>query len=216
MKKAMLINCLLILSALNLFSQQNDFPILKGPYLGQKLPGLEPVRFGAGILSNNNTEFNIAFSPDANEIFYSLTNIDKEKDQIMYLKLTNGSWTKPRIASFSGIFDDCDVSISPDGKYLFFNSIGRSAPNSQIEPNRNYMWYMFKQEMSWSEPQLIDYPGNAGGVFPILTLDGILYFSSRLNNSFGRADIYCSRFINGKFREPENLGNRINIYHPVI
>ena len=124
------------------YAHQNDFPVLKGPYLGQKPPGKAPEIFAPGIVSTYGGEFNSVFSPDGNEFYFSKTNKKKKKDQIMYMRRVNNLWIKPEIAPFSGNYDDCDVSISPDGNRLFFISIGRILPGSNTPTKRNYIWYM--------------------------------------------------------------------------
>lgn len=58
-------------------AQQDAFPILQGPYLGQKRPGTMPEVFAPGIISvEENFEHSAAvFSPDGNEVFWC-TNVD--------------------------------------------------------------------------------------------------------------------------------------------
>lgn len=64
------------ISALPALTQENkkgksDFPIKKGPYLGQKFPGLIPEIFAPRIISHGFHENGIVFSADGNEVFYS-------------------------------------------------------------------------------------------------------------------------------------------------
>lgn len=69
---------------------------------------------------------------------------------------------------------------------------------------------MDRMDKGWGKPRLLDYPGNVGGVYPTVTNNKTLYFSSRLEENFGKADIYRSRFINGTYSVPENVGRSIN------
>jgi hypothetical protein len=63
--------CFLVLSANRLMSQPNDFPKLKGPYLGQKPPGMTPEIFAPGIVSSPEfIDFKGAFSPDGREYYF--------------------------------------------------------------------------------------------------------------------------------------------------
>ena len=119
-----------ILSIFHNLNAKEDWPVLKGPYLGQKPPGKTPEIFAPGIVSTGTDggEFNSVFSPDGNEFYYSLTNKEKKRDQIMYMRRVNNIWTKPEIAPFSGKYDDCDMFISYDGYRFFFISIGRKLP----------------------------------------------------------------------------------------
>jgi hypothetical protein len=50
---------------------QDSFPVLKGPYLGQAIPGKSPKIFAAGIISFGFHENGIVFSPDGKYLFYS-------------------------------------------------------------------------------------------------------------------------------------------------
>jgi len=134
----------------------------------------------------------------------------KKKDQICFTKRVNNIWTKPAIAHFSGQYDDCDVSFSSDGQRLFFISLGRPLPGHSVHTKRNYIWFIERRETGWTEPQLLEYPGNRGGVYPISTANKTLYFSSRLEKNFGKGDIYRSRLVKGVYKSPENLGTIIN------
>jgi hypothetical protein len=71
MHKSLLIKFLFVLMAVSSFSQQNSFPALKGPYLGQKPPGKTPGIFALGIVSIFGfTEFTRSFSPDNKEYYF--------------------------------------------------------------------------------------------------------------------------------------------------
>ena len=62
MKKLMLVFICLIF-IFNIYIQgKNDFPPLKGPYLGQKPPGMIPKVFATGIVSTDKVELNAVFS----------------------------------------------------------------------------------------------------------------------------------------------------------
>jgi len=198
------------LSALGTDDGNEDFPVLKGQYLGQKLPGKNPEVFAPKLLATDGTPFNSAFSPDGNEFFYSVSSEKKKRDQIWFTRRVNNIWTNPEIAPFSGKYDDCDVSFSPDGQRLFFISLGRILPGKSDPTKRNFIWFVERTRTGWTKARLLDYPGNRGGVYPTSAANRTLYFSSRLEKNFGKGDIYRSRFINGAYRNPENLGAMIN------
>jgi len=48
--------------------KSDDFPVLKGPYLGQKPPGMTQEVFAPGIVSTDSHEFACCFSPVMGEI----------------------------------------------------------------------------------------------------------------------------------------------------
>lgn len=54
----------------------NEFPVLKGDYLGQPLPGDSAVIFAPGIVSvNGRSEYGVSFSPDLEEIYLVLSHL---------------------------------------------------------------------------------------------------------------------------------------------
>ena len=53
-------------------AQQSDFPVLKGPYLGQKPPGRQRAIFAPGVVSTGYNEHCVTFTPDGREVFYRL------------------------------------------------------------------------------------------------------------------------------------------------
>jgi len=78
----------------NACTKQSDFPELKGPYLGQKPPGMTWEIFASGIISTEHKEHStLAFSPKGTEIFWSiwpmlrLANIPQV---IKFIKMENG------------------------------------------------------------------------------------------------------------------------------
>ena len=86
-------------------------------YLGQTPPGLTAELFYGGELveheKGERRSFNIAFSPDGKEMFFSYYKGTKEKPhpeyEIKTFKLINNKWVGPETASFSGIFSDVDI-----------------------------------------------------------------------------------------------------------
>jgi hypothetical protein len=65
--------------------QSENFPVLKGPYLDQKPPGMIPEIFISGIVSTvESQEFAGTFSPDGREFFFTRV-IEAPYSQIMYI-----------------------------------------------------------------------------------------------------------------------------------
>ncbi len=98
--------------------------------------------------------------------------------------------------------------LSKDGNTLFFTSDSKKG----LGGNDIYKTNKIK-EGQWTSPE------NLGGVIntiydeesPYLSDDGlVLYFSSKGHEGFGGYDVYKSKFENGKWTMPENLGQPIN------
>ena len=102
-------------------AQNNEFPFLKGPYLGQDPPGMTPEIFAPGIISTGYNERIAAFTPDGKEFYYSLYN---QAPAIAAI----GSWKKPQIvAIISNFVGKVPIAISPP---LFHSQ----AKNQTISP----------------------------------------------------------------------------------
>jgi hypothetical protein len=108
---------------------QLDFPVLKGPYLGQKPPGKTAEQFAINVFDSKYQGFhsNIIFSPDGKAAYWQLNEGHGSRLQAIFKsRYENGIWTKPQGVFFStlvaGGMDDAPC-ISPDGKCLFFGMI---------------------------------------------------------------------------------------------
>jgi hypothetical protein len=186
-------------------NSQIDFPVLKGPYLGQTPPGITPEIFAPGIISTGLYTRDVAISKSGDEIYFCVS--DGGLNAIFVTKLEGNRWTEPVIAPFSGKgFFDFEPHISPDGNNFFFLS---SRPPHNQEPRNGWyyqnIWMMTRTENGWSEPQLVDEPVSTdeNEFFPSVTKTNVLYFTR--SNENGVARIYRSKFENGRFIEPEIL-----------
>lgn len=187
------------------YAQQDEFPVLKGPYLGQKPPGLAPELFSPGVISSDINEHSpAAFSPDGKEVYWAVT--DGRMMTIKYMKQENGRWMAPQIAPFAEGLECSSPVFSADGKKLFFSTQDRSK-NWEIT-----LWFVKKTGSGWSERQKVTSIVNTGdlGYQVSLTKNETLYFGSARAGGFGQEDVYCSRLVNGNYTAPENLGSSIN------
>lgn len=185
-------------------SKQSYFPLLKGPYLGQKPPGKTPELFAPDIISTGDLHSSLYFSWDGLEVYYSrLSKV--EISGIYFMKELNGTWTKPKYVLTS---DNKGLTpyLSPDGKKLFCSISGN-------------LFVMDKTLTGWSEPKnlgpLINFQKRQDG--PSVTINGTLYFTSMFGSQDG---MYRSEYANGKYSKSEKLdiqvkGNRLFGY-PVI
>lgn len=190
---------------------QIDFPILNGPYLGQTPPGEIPGIFALGVVCTGRYVLNAVFSPDLKEFYFSTMDADKTYT-ILQMREIEGRWTRPRIAPFSGTHSDADPFISPDGRQLFFPS-DRPLEEGGAAADGYNIWFMDRSGPGWTDPLPLGPEINRPGgleIYPSLTRDGTLYFSSDRQGGRGSGDIYRSRRINGSYAHPENLGQAVN------
>ena len=188
---------------------QDSFPEIKGPYLGQKPPGMIPEIFAPGIVSTEKGELNIIISPDGNEIYFSRSR-SSSPTVIMVMINKDGKWHPPQVASFSGQYSDMDPSMSADGTKIFF---GSTRPTGKMNAQGCDIWVVERlKHGNWSEPRNIGEPVNTlkNDNYPTMTKEGSLYFQSKGHGGKGGLDIFRSEFRNGRYAKPENLGTTIN------
>jgi Tol biopolymer transport system component len=207
--KKIVICIILLLSTVfieNNLNAKDDFPVLKGPYLGQKPPGITPELYAPGIISTGYHDGCITFSPNGKELFYHFGGLGRMV--ILYMRHENNRWTAPQVASFSGKYRDGEPHFSYDGNKILFRS------NRPLEEKGKPMastdiWIVERNEKGWSEPRN---PGpiinsEKDDLYPTISRSGDLYFAS---NRDGGWDIYVSKNINGRYAKPEKLSNAIN------
>ena len=188
---------------------QSFFPELRGPYLGQEPPGLEPELFAPGIISTGLQTRDIAMTPDGQEIYFSVT--AGPRTMIVVTRQVDGLWSEPAVAPFSGRHLDIEPTISPDGQKFFFLST-RPQPHQEEKPGWVYqdIWVMDREGDHWGEPYNLGSPINseAPEYFPSITNDGTLYFTREHEARVSAT--YRSRLVDGEYQEPELLGPEVN------
>lgn len=208
--KVSLIGIVILISAFVWSVAQNEkFPVLKGEYLGQKPPGINPEVFAPGIVSTTQGEFNAAFSPDGKEFYFSV-NEPSGRETMKFMTRKDNQWTPPQAVPFVSPQNDCDPLFSFDGQRLYFIS---TRPKKEKAGSSDWnIWYVERMDADWSKPINIGPPVNSDvdEYYVSLTKDGTIYFSSNRAGGLGSFDIYRSRFVDGHYAKPENLGASIN------
>jgi ankyrin repeat protein len=175
----------------------------QGSYFNQKAPENRAEIFALGVVSS---EFGVhsspAFMPDGTEVYWST--MDSRKRGILYTKLENNKWIMPRIAAFSSGYHCANPVLSPDGKKLFFHS---ERPVKKNGKNSLGIWCVERSGKAWSSPKQIPASVRSSSPGWQISLDknSNIYFSTR-----GLSDIYISRYLDGSYAKPENLGPSIN------
>lgn len=201
----------LILIILVLFLNQasgeeyENFPLLKGPYLGQTAPGDIPAVFGDGFLKpQNGYHSSIIFSPTMDEAFW--TAMGKET---YFSKIENDSWSPPIALDFDTLYGVGEPMFSPDGKRLYYLSF---RPPNDSGVVRERIWYVERKDSTFGQPRLIDeivYNHPTHWQFSFAN-NGNLYFTSEISGVKGAQDIYCSRWNGNEYSEPFSLGDSVN------
>jgi hypothetical protein len=174
-------------------------------YFDQIPPGLKPEKFAPGIISTNENEQNGVFSPDGKEFYF--TKVTKKFEFVPYrIKVTGNDYGEAEVSDIYDAYQGGEIFISPIGDKLFFRgTISNTPPNADI-------FCRTKTEEGWGEPFNIGDPVNTDGVegYPSVSRDGTLYFYAKKEDSFGKFDLYCSRYEKGEYQAPINLGSGIN------
>lgn len=184
-------------------TSQKDFPIFKGPYLGQNPPGNFPELFGPGIVSrDDHFEHSAAvFSPDGKEVYWSSKPNGARYFEINSMKMINGRWTGPKIAFSCEGYNFHNPVFSPDGDKLYFTM-------------ESDIWFVERRGKDWSEPAKISPIINSAfsDYLHTITENGSVYLRRyKPNEKFGKRSIfYISRKINGIYSEPEIICENIN------
>jgi hypothetical protein len=188
--------------------EQEKFPSLTGPYLGQQPPGEDPVLFAPGIITSGLYTRDVSMTPDGKEIYFCVTAFNF--NLIFYSKEENGRWNEPRPAPFISDLQymHYEPHVTPDGKRLLFLS---NMPVEKDKPASEDIWAVDRIEDEWGQPYNLGAPINSQHqeYYPSVTRTGTLYFTRQVQGE-PASYIYRSQFIEGKYSEPEKLGPEVN------
>lgn len=166
--------------------------------------------FAEGYISTNLYERDIAISPEGNEIIFTLCDYKQLKRCLVRIEKRGNQWSNKEVLSFSGKYSDIEPCYSVTGNELFFAS---DRPLKLDSTRSDYnIWVSKKTSNGWSEPEPLQSNINSkmDEFFPSVAKNGNLYFTSVRENGIGKEDIFVSKFINGKYTDPEPLDSNIN------
>jgi len=179
---------------------------LRGPYLGQTLPGLEPMVFAPGIISTaGNLEFSIAFTPDGREIYFTRRQDKGGRNTIMVCRLEKDGWTAPEEASFCKGFPSNEPHITPDGKKLYFGCNRQRPGGEQADYG---IWVTERTEKGWGESRY-----HGPGMYVSSTRMGDLYMTDVTNVAGGGLIKYPMK--SGAQGAPEQMPAALNAPVPI-
>lgn len=166
--------------------------------------------FAEYVISTRYNQRDFVLSPSGEELFYTLSH-PRGFSVILHSKKINGLWTRPEVASFSGLYNDFEPTFSADGNQVYFSS---SRPNTyHPDGGVTRIWVVHKEENgTWGNPDYIHIPvpENTHLFSPTIARNGNLYFNASLPNGIGREDIWMSRKSNGEYSKPEVLSTAVN------
>ncbi len=122
-------------------------------------------------------------------------------------KDVSGIWSEPLLLNF---FDDTvnvqHPFLSPDGRELYMSSDSRDGNGGKD------LYVSTRTTDGWSTPINLGATVNTIGdeVFPTLSEDGLLYFSSNGHLSIGGLDIFYTKKSGNKWSTPQNMKYPVN------
>jgi outer membrane protein OmpA-like peptidoglycan-associated protein len=158
-------------------------------------------------LNSSKSEAAVALSPD-NKYLYLFKS--SGNGSLYSTQMVNGKWKSPRSLSINSRFRETSMSITSDGKKLYFisdrtrNSVG----------GKDIFYSERDAKGRWLSPKNIGPPVNTSENEEAVSIskDGkTLYFASKGHPSMGGYDIFSSTLgDNGKWSKPVNIGYPIN------
>ncbi|MFH1197825.1 MAG: hypothetical protein V1720_19145 [bacterium] len=199
---------LICITGSNYFSQTEKGKTYSGEYFGLTPPGNEPELFAPGFVTTGLFTRDITITPDGDEIYFCASTFGY--NLIFFTKMVNGVWTEPCVAPFIKNYKYMfyEPHITYDGKRMLFLS---TMPDTDGIEGDEDIWIVDKTSNGWGIPYNLGTPVNSSDeeYYPSTTKDGTLYFT-RQKEGDQVGSIYRSRFIDGKYAEPELLNANVN------
>ena len=157
-------------------------------------------------------------SPKANQLYITTIlegkDVDDDNFQIKVGEFKSGiGWTNFKELPFCNPkYSYAHPSISKDGKTLYFTSNIRGGKESTKGGSDIFRVHILEKN-TFSEPENLGSKVNSYSkeMFPFVSADHTLYFSSNRPNGFGGYDIYRSKMnADGTFQKAEKLPEPIN------
>lgn len=168
-----------------------------------------PQNMGASINSAE-SEYFPSLTIDGNELVFT-RRINNANEDFYYADRKSGAWesAKPMEGNVNTPYNEGAQNISQDGQWLVFTACDRPGGLGGCDIYISYL-----TATGWSEATNLGLRVNSDqwDSQPCLSPDKRdLYFSSRRPGGYGGSDIYVSHLLpNGKWGDPENMGNIIN------
>lgn len=173
------------------------------------------LTFLPGIVSADSFDFNANFSPDGQQVYFSRRTNGKSH---LYVSRYDGkSWTLPEMLPFCETeFAEADPFLAADGTLYYISNRKRNSADTL--PDYDIWCVHPKGDGKWSAPEYIEAVNTDSAEYYVSLSDNKnLYFAS---DRSGNLDIYVSKFVNGNYTTPENLGPLVNAaetdYDPFI
>jgi len=192
--------------------------------LSNQIPTDTPLVFAQGVISiDNHVIASITFNPAMDELFFAARE-PEESHNLYTMKLIDGKWSKPVLATFSTNKEYLDFHprFSPKGDRLYFGS--KRPINDTTKSSRLHQWYVEKKANGWGQPiPLLDNPFTDRFVMCTTpAANGNLYFTSKEKEQKLKDEgIYYAINQGDNYTSAKKMGKEINhpgkfIAHPYV
>lgn len=131
-------------------------------------------------------------------------------------KKDTSRWIKPTemTSERNSLFNSGPLCFAPDGKTVYFTSEVETGKDVKKKNFINHSGIFIAELSGTNLVSLRPFPFNSKQyevAHPSISSDGkFLFFASDMPGGSGGSDIYCTEFVNGKWTQPENLGQKVN------
>ena len=171
-----------------------------------------------GSINGSYHDGTATFNRPGNMMFFTRNNNDgKSKKGLIDLKIymaskdVDGYWSNLEELEFnSDEYTTCHPALSPDGRKLYFAS-NRPGGYGGLD-----IYVVESMLGGWSTPQNLGPTVNSSDneIFPFMSADGTLYYSSKGHKGLGGLDIFMAQKMNkldeGSWSIRENMGEKFN------
>ncbi|NTX02473.1 PD40 domain-containing protein [Myxococcus sp. CA040A] len=173
-----------------------------------------PELYGAGLFTTGAWDFFMAFSPDQRRVLFGRADDSFERYTMYETRLgDDGVWSRPVLPRFADQWSNADPHLSPDGRTVYFIS-NRPQPG---EPGPRASYDIWAASLGtngeWEDARRLPAPVNDASLdewSPAVAANGNLYFGGERVGTLGGSDLWVSRWVDGAYQPPENLGGAIN------
>jgi len=199
--RSLLVVGLFVVLGLNIQAGQDEFPVLKGPYLGQPPPGMTPAIFAPGIICGEASEGSSGFARNGT-VFIFQRFIEGQCHTCMTTR-TGDVWSPPeRIPFWQQLIHNGDFVMAPDDRTMLYQV--KEERSGQLQSD---IWEVELSDDGWGPRSPLPAPINTvyDESFASRTFGGNLYFFSNRPGGAGKFDLYMAEYQDGVYGEPVNL-----------
>jgi hypothetical protein len=154
----------------------------------------------------------LALTGSGTEAYFTAQSPLQEISVLMKIVKKGKEWSAPEILSFSGIYEDMEPFLSPDGLHLYFAS---NRPLDTTGGPKDFdIWYVERPDLGspWGTPINVGAPINTeqNEFYPSVGDNRNLYYTSDGPGSKGKDDIFRSEWAVDHYSAPVSLGEQIN------